>query len=900
MRLAVLSILSIAVLPAVASAQSGTWSQAATGSVWIWGDAANWTGGMVADGAGNTATFATAGLSTGVLINLDTPRTIGSLVFDNPTNSFGWTIQGGNPLTLTSATGPGIAVNNPAITATITAPLAGSFTKTGPGTLLLTGNSTGLTGGVTVTAGVLGVTTNGSTNPLGTGTVTLNGGTLRLGDGTGYNQRMVVPVGRTFANGGITATMDGGTALGGYTWYALGQNTAQPTTGLPMGTSVNSTFNGDTYTMPVANTTTNNALLLDATHTAGTLVVATPSSAGTISFLTSTANAGTTVPTVTATLHYTDGTPDAAGLTFSSPDWLAGPNTAVTGGRISASGYSTAGRLFDESITNPNTGHPIGSIDLSWTAGSNASAHTVIFALSAGANVPIPVVGASPAQNVANNVTLTNDSAIDVRTSSGAAVGNVSTGFNTLTVTSSGNVNAPTLKVGNVAMNGGGVTVDTGVTVLLNGSDVSGPGFLSGSGTFATAGNGGRFANATSAQSATINSNTAFDRFINFTNQGTINVAPNVNAGALNLATFYGFLNGGTGTVNIGANAQVNVSNFQSYGTLNILPGSGANFTQLVNNGTAPLYLDGGSRTFVSIPSHAGQFDAGIDLHGHNVIVAGGLLSINGYVVDSGPAGTATIVADYGSVIQGAGFAQNPIITINGGNFTAGDGPGKSSLGTFKFSGPTLAAGVSDYIWPINDAGPSATYPTAPGVAGPAADANGKVSGWSLVRGVQMVSPGSGVTTPGDFYWDASPLDKLNVHLQTLLGPKSAVGGGTFGAMSDFDPNQSYRWPMVIFDGVYRTDNTSAYPSGPPVDSATLNASTAFDLAQFTNSHPGTFGWAFNGPHELDLVYTPVPEPGTFALVAAAAGGWLVWGPKKNRRVSQLAAGEAMPCVSPF
>src|SRR5947209_5931817 len=128
-RVAIAAIVTLLLLPVAAAAQSGSWSQAASGQVWNWGDSANWTGGIVATGANNTATFATAGLSTGVLINLDTPRTIGSLAFDNPTNAFGWTVQGGNPLTLSNAGGPTIAVNNAAITARIAAPLAGSFTK---------------------------------------------------------------------------------------------------------------------------------------------------------------------------------------------------------------------------------------------------------------------------------------------------------------------------------------------------------------------------------------------------------------------------------------------------------------------------------------------------------------------------------------------------------------------------------------------------------------------------------------------------------------------------------------------------------------------------------------------------------------------------------------------------
>src|SRR5207237_6189831 len=120
--------------------------------------AGNWSGGVIADGADHTANFTTAGLTGAITINLDTPRTIGALVFDNPSNTFGWTISGPNVLTLSKTGTPTIAVNNASITATISVPLAGTqgFTFSGPGTLALAANST-LTGPITVASGNLNV-----------------------------------------------------------------------------------------------------------------------------------------------------------------------------------------------------------------------------------------------------------------------------------------------------------------------------------------------------------------------------------------------------------------------------------------------------------------------------------------------------------------------------------------------------------------------------------------------------------------------------------------------------------------------------------------------------------------------------------------------------------------------
>src|SRR5207302_4051774 len=88
------------------------------------------------------------------------------------------------------------------------------------------------------------------------------------------------------------------------------------------------------------------------------------------------------------------------------------------------------------------------------------------------------------------------------------------------------------------------------------------------------------------------------------------------------------------------------------------------------------------------------------------------------------------------------------------------------------------------------------------------------------------------------------------------------------GPMDHFHPTRSYLWPAVQWAGNY---------SGP-TDVAALDAATAFDTSGFLNPVAGTFGWALDpAGHTLSLTYTPtaVPEPGTLALVgAAAAAGW--------------------------
>jgi len=117
------------------NAASGTWIADADG---LWSDTNKWSGGVPADGAGNTADFSTLDITADRTVTLDTPRIIGSLRFGDILGDQNWTLNssGGSVLTL-SAGAPVIAVNQN--TATLSVSLAGTsgFTKSGPGTLVL-------------------------------------------------------------------------------------------------------------------------------------------------------------------------------------------------------------------------------------------------------------------------------------------------------------------------------------------------------------------------------------------------------------------------------------------------------------------------------------------------------------------------------------------------------------------------------------------------------------------------------------------------------------------------------------------------------------------------------------------------------------------------------------------
>ena len=140
-----------------AMAQSGTWTADASGN---WSDTSNWSGGTVADGSGNTADFSTIDITADRTVTLDTPRTLGNLLFgDTSTSSAaGWLVDGGNTLTLGGT--PFITVNalGTGKGVTISDPLAGTvgFTKSGPGSLTLNpSSSSSITGTITVREGTL-------------------------------------------------------------------------------------------------------------------------------------------------------------------------------------------------------------------------------------------------------------------------------------------------------------------------------------------------------------------------------------------------------------------------------------------------------------------------------------------------------------------------------------------------------------------------------------------------------------------------------------------------------------------------------------------------------------------------------------------------------------------------
>jgi hypothetical protein len=81
---------------------SGVWTANASGN---WGNASNWQGGVIADGAGNDANFDALNITTDVTVTLDTSRTIGELYIGDTDGTNRYSISSDGTTSLTFDTG---------------------------------------------------------------------------------------------------------------------------------------------------------------------------------------------------------------------------------------------------------------------------------------------------------------------------------------------------------------------------------------------------------------------------------------------------------------------------------------------------------------------------------------------------------------------------------------------------------------------------------------------------------------------------------------------------------------------------------------------------------------------------------------------------------------------------
>lgn len=189
-----------------ALAQSAFWNTSATAGG-SWGNPANWQGGTVPSGPGNSAGFV-LDFTPGASVTLDGSRTIGTVIS-----------SGANPWNLDPGTGGTLTAANFIVTGggplTVTAPLAGvDFTKDGSGTLILSNPGSVYTGVININAGTLRLVGSGNYSPGSNAVHLASGATLDVTGLTGGARYGGAPNLRMNVTNGDT--LDGtGTVTGG-------------------------------------------------------------------------------------------------------------------------------------------------------------------------------------------------------------------------------------------------------------------------------------------------------------------------------------------------------------------------------------------------------------------------------------------------------------------------------------------------------------------------------------------------------------------------------------------------------------------------------------------------------------------------------------------------------------
>ena len=485
----------------ITSTASGTWINAASGG--LWSNGTNWLGGVVANGAGSTADFNTLNLLANNTVRLDSPRTLGNLVFGdtNTTSPASWTLDGNgdpsNGLALSVASGnPSITVNalGAGATVNITTPVvsATGLTKAGSGTLVLSGANI-YNGGTNVTGGALRLLPGGSVSTttvdlaLATG-LNVAGGTLNAGGivnlvgGANPAASLTIDSGIANFNGGVrTSGTDGAV-------FRVGGGTVNAS-------SVNITRNS---AATVA--FTSGFIVTGGTTTVGTVGLGTANSNGALSVEGGTLNV---TGAVTVANQVTAGRGGALRVTggvfnvFDTTDGIVmsktnGANTNNVSTATFTGGTSTVEKFtlgFDNTVTAGSATVTVNGGTLFVGGGGLVRKGAGNFATNI--NLTSGTLGAAADWSSPLNMTLPNANSINIRAADASAApknislggvlsgagGFTKAGAGTLvlgganTYTGTTNVNAGTLRVnGSISAGSGAFNVNNGGTLSGSGT----------------------------------------------------------------------------------------------------------------------------------------------------------------------------------------------------------------------------------------------------------------------------------------------------------------------------------------------------------------------------------------------------------------------------------------------
>lgn len=455
---------------------TGTWTSVATSG--NWSATGNWSGGIVADGAGFNANF-TSNITATTTVTLDSVRTIGNLVFsDNGAAGSSWTIAGANALTLNNSGSP--STLNAITNVTIQSPITNSagITSTGAAVVFVSGSPANITGPVAITNGVFIFETPGATATIPAASWAISSGAVAVarpstsGGVVTVNGNMT-GAGRFACNGdfGFAVT----TSLTGSVSGLFDINSYERMTlncvDLPYGQAVISSYNGNstalnvnyavgTYPTPPAITTNLQFGSLDANSATYTF-----NSSGSQTFVSS----GKVQRTTTGSQALSLSLGGSAGGTFNGAGTNAGSGvTNVT--KSGASTYEFGGNnntVFNGSfVINGGTVKATNSNALGTAASAITMSASTVLALAGDISFPraVSAIGTirndSGSNSLTNTVTLIGNTIFDV-TGSLALSSNPITGAFGISKNGAGSL---TLNATASTFNGA-VTLNSGTTI---------------------------------------------------------------------------------------------------------------------------------------------------------------------------------------------------------------------------------------------------------------------------------------------------------------------------------------------------------------------------------------------------------------------------------------------------
>lgn len=284
----------------------------------------------------------------------------------------------------------------------------------------------GNTGVYTLNDGAINYGSGGfNIGELGTGILNVNGGSI---SGSG---NFAVNIGNSIAF--VTATMDDGIGLGGYTWFEQGFYAADTSDGVPTaGSTFTSVSQSDHSYKMAPSYAANDAVMIDATVTNATITLTSATACSGLSFL---GSAGHGPMTVNYTIHHQNGSPETGSLTLL--DWYNNSGTLAwgVGGRVSANGlnfqslspgnpgYTNVPYLLSVDVSVAASSDPVTSIDLAYTSGTGVACVMAVSSSSGGDFTPLSISGYNEDMIVeAGAVTVVSPTITDILNQTGGSI----------------------------------------------------------------------------------------------------------------------------------------------------------------------------------------------------------------------------------------------------------------------------------------------------------------------------------------------------------------------------------------------------------------------------------------------------------------------------------------------